>query len=166
MIANLSSWVLSIAGIVLISTLVELILPDGQMNKYIKGIMAFIIVFVIVSPIPRLIGKGENWSVFNFTNSINYDEETLNQINFEKIETIKNEIIMGSEKLGYKNIKVKVNAQTNNRKLKIKSIYVDLTQLVILTNAEHKDISKIKKDITTIIVKYVKIKEEDVLYEN
>ena len=165
MVANLSSWVLSIAGIVLLSTLVELILPDGQMNKYIKGIMAFIIVFVIVSPIPKLIGQGDNWGVFNFTNSINYDEETLNQINLEKIEAIKNEIITGSEKLGYKNIKVKVNAQTNTSKLEIKTIYVDLTQLVILTNAEHKDISKIKKDITAIVVKCVNIKEENVLYE-
>ena len=41
MVSTLSAWILSIAGIVLLSVLVELILPAGSMSKYIKGIFAF-----------------------------------------------------------------------------------------------------------------------------
>ena len=33
MIGNISSWVLSIAGVICVSVLVELLMPDGQMNR-------------------------------------------------------------------------------------------------------------------------------------
>ena len=37
---NISSYILTIAGIVLISVVVELVMPDGQMNKYIKSVLS------------------------------------------------------------------------------------------------------------------------------
>ena len=49
--------------------------------------------------------------------------------------------------------------------MQYKSITVDLTNLVISENAEHKNILKIKKDITSIITDHIKIDEEDVLYD-
>ena len=57
MFSTLSAWVMSIAGIICISVLVELVIPNGQMNKYIKGIFSFIVLLVIISPIPMLLGK-------------------------------------------------------------------------------------------------------------
>ena len=49
--------------------------------------------------------------------------------------------------------------------MQFKSITVDLTSLVITENAEHKDITKIKKDITNIIKNHVDIDEEAILYD-
>mgnify|MGYP005805768403 FL=1 len=57
MTSTLSAWILSIAGVVLLSVLVELILPSGSMSKYIKGIFVFIIMFVILSPVPTLLNQ-------------------------------------------------------------------------------------------------------------
>ena len=53
----MSEWLLSIAGIILLSVLCEFILPEGQINRYIRGIFAFITIFVIISPLPKLLNK-------------------------------------------------------------------------------------------------------------
>ena len=49
--------------------------------------------------------------------------------------------------------------------MKFKSITVDLKSLVIRQEAEHKNIAKIREDITKIILSYVEIDEEDILYD-
>ena len=81
MIENLSNWILSIAGIVCLSVIVELILPEGQMNKYIKGVFSFIIVLVIIMPIPNLLKKEYNFSEILDENVFEVDEDYLYQIN-------------------------------------------------------------------------------------
>ena len=42
----------------------DLVLPDGQMNKYIRGIMAFFVVLVMISPLANIITNGIDTSFF------------------------------------------------------------------------------------------------------
>ena len=65
MFSSLSGWVLSIAGVISLSVIVELILPEGQLNKYIRGIFSFIIILVIIAPLPSLGGKNFSFSVIS-----------------------------------------------------------------------------------------------------
>ena len=77
MIGELSNWILSIAGIICLSVVVELILPDGQMNRYIKGIFSFIVVLVILLPIPKLLNKNFNISDILDGSGIEADQDYL-----------------------------------------------------------------------------------------
>ena len=47
----MQGYILAMLGIVVISVLVEIILPSGQTSKYIKSILAVFIVYIIVNPI-------------------------------------------------------------------------------------------------------------------
>ncbi len=60
----MSAWLLSIVGVVSLGVLIELLLPEGENSKYIKGIFSVIVIFVIVSPLPKLV-KGENVDWFS-----------------------------------------------------------------------------------------------------
>ena len=52
----ISSWLLSVAGIIILGVLCEMILPDGQMNKYVKVIFSFAVLLVgVVLLIIRLL---------------------------------------------------------------------------------------------------------------
>ena len=51
----MTAWILSIAGVTILSVVVDLILPSGQTAKYIKNIFAFVMILVIISPLPALI---------------------------------------------------------------------------------------------------------------
>ena len=165
MIADISSWVMSIAGVICISVLVELFMPDGQMNRYIKNVFSFIIVLVIIMPLPKLLQKDYDYdNIFGVEDNVTVDEDYIYQLNFDKLNLIKANIESEILKNGYKNVNVYLNASIFDTNLKIKSISVDLESLVISQNAEHNDISKIRKHISQIIQKYVDIDEEVILY--
>ncbi|MBO5394391.1 MAG: stage III sporulation protein AF [Clostridia bacterium] len=166
MFASVSSWILSIAGIICLSVLVELVLPDGQMNRYIKGIFSFIVVFIIISPLPKLLNKNiDISSIFSYEQSFQLDEEYLYQLNLDKLNSLQSAIEKEIKTNGYENVALYINADIFNNEMQIKSVSVDLTQLVILENAEHRDIVKIKNHITTIVKKHIDIDEEMIMYD-
>ncbi len=166
MLSTLSGWIISIAGIICISVIIELVLPDGQMNKYIKGILSFIIVLVIILPLPKLLKTEINLdNMFEYGQNIKVDEDYLYQLNLNKINVVKEDIETKIFNRGYKNVSVYISANIFQSQMQFKSINVDLSELVISENAEHNDIMKIKKDITNIIKSYVNISEEAILYD-
>ena len=167
MLNEISSWIISIAGIICISVIVELILPEGQMNRYIKGIFSFIIILVIILPIPKLLNSNIDFSkIFNYDNNLIVDEDYLYQLNLNKVNSYKEDIEKEIENSGYKNVSIYINCNIFENKMEFKSITVDLTSLVITENAEHKDITKIKQDITKIILSFIQLDEEEILYDS
>ena len=66
MIENISVWAEQIIIAVVIATLIEMILPEGNNRKYIKAVIGVYILFTIISPILKNNGN------FNF-NNIDYE---------------------------------------------------------------------------------------------
>ena len=61
-------WILSIVGIVFTSTLAEIMLPEGETAKYIKGVISLVVIYVILLPIPKIKKKKIDInSFFNFS---------------------------------------------------------------------------------------------------
>ncbi len=165
MISELSTWILSIAGVVCLSVIVELVLPEGQMNRYIKGTFSFIIILVIILPLPKLLGqKIDLGNIFSY-DEIKVDDDYLYQLNLDKINSLKEKIEKEVLDHGYQNVSIYINCNIFENSLTFKSITVELENLVISENAEHKNITKIKKDITSIIKSYIEIDEEAILYD-
>lgn len=165
MLSELSNWILSIAGIICVSVIVELILPDGQMNRYIKGIFSFIIILVVIMPIPKLLNRDFDFSNIFDNSGYEIDSDYLYQVNLDKMNSVKNEIEKQIEKRGYLNVVVSINCDIFDNSMQYKSIFVDLSDLVISGQAEHNNISKIKKDISSIIMAIIDIDEEAILYD-
>lgn len=165
MIGDISTWIMSIAGIICLSVIVELMLPDGQMNRYIKGIFSFVIILVIIMPIPNLIGKEINFSnIFDYDNVV-VDEDYIYQLNLDKINIVRDEIENDIQLHGYENVKIYIDCDIFDNAMKFESITVDITNLVISENAEHKNIAKIKDDITDIIQSHLQIDRGSILYD-
>lgn len=66
MIENISVWAEQIIVAVIIATLIEMILPEGNNRKYIKAVIGVYILFTIISPIFK------NQGNFSF-NNIDYE---------------------------------------------------------------------------------------------
>ncbi len=140
-------------------------MPDGQMNRYIKNIFSFIVVLVIILPLPKLLQKEYNYeNIFGVENSVKVDEEYLYQINLDKLNLLKSNIEKEIYKNGYQNVSVYINSNIFESQMKVKSISVDLESLVISKNAEHNDITKIRKHISKIIKNYIEIDDEVIYY--
>lgn len=166
MFSSISNWVLSITGVVCLSVIVELVMPDGQMNKYIKSIMSFLLTLIILLPVPKLLNSKRDYSnLLDFEESIVADENYLYQLNLDKVNSLKEDIEKDISSHGYKNVSVYISCDIFANNLTFSSISVDLSNLVISENAEHKDISKIRKDIAEIIQLYINLNEEAVLFD-
>ena len=60
-----------LVGIVLLGVLIDVIMPDGEMNKYIKGVFSLLALFIIISPVQKLFNN-------NFDlNNIFYDSRAV-----------------------------------------------------------------------------------------
>ena len=101
----ISSWLLSIAGVVILSVLSELVLPEGQMNKYTKVIFSFAILLVIIMPLPKLFGK--NFDITKFFGQQNeLQEDYLYQLNLDKVTALSSDFSDRVESEGMKKFSV------------------------------------------------------------
>lgn len=57
----LDAWIIGIVGVICLGVLLEILLPEGQTGKYVKGAFSLMVVFVIVAPLPSVAKALENW---------------------------------------------------------------------------------------------------------
>lgn len=152
--SGVSSWLLSIAGVILLSVLAELILPEGQMNKYTKVIFSFVVLLVIILPLPKLFGKDFNLEKFFDYGENTLQEDYLYQINLDKLTSLNEDIAEELEVSGLKNVVVSINANILAEKLEIFDVFVDLCDLEYSENFESKNIAQAKQTVVQIIKKH------------
>ena len=158
--SSLTSWLLSIAGVSILSVLIDVILPTGQTNKFIKGIFAFCMILVIISPIPKLINSDFQFDKIINVEDIQIDKEFIYQSNRDKLTLIQTQITSELEETGILQVYVSVNGDIFNEKMKIENVFVDLSEMVINENVGHIDIEKTVKQA---VRKYVNLQEEQII---
>lgn len=147
--SGISAYLLSIVGVVILLVIIDLILPDSKISKYIKSIAAVFVVAVIASPIVKLVNSNWDWHSLFVGGEYQIDENILNNINQQNIEVLEDEITNYLTEQGFEGVEVMVSANFTENELKISYIYVNLCDLVINENLEHIDYyTKIKELIT------------------
>lgn len=159
---GISSYILSIAGIVLISIIIDFAMPNKSMSKYIKSILGFFIIAVIISPIPRLISQKNITSFFD-VGGYEIQEDYIYSLNKSKIDIAVSEIKSTLNAEGYRQIEIDVSF---SQMATVKNVRVDLSRLIILDKAEHKNVNDIKVHISKLIVEKLGIEKEMIVYEN
>ena len=140
----LNSWLQGIIVAVIITTIIELILPEGNNKKYVKVILGIYVVFNIISPfINRFYNVNSNMEISSIINIDKYTKEIeeynsssmnidINEINNKSIkevyiENLKNDMKIKLKEKGYniKDIKLKIN---NNDTYEIENIKIYLNK--------------------------------------
>lgn len=67
----MAAWLGSILGVVVVGVIVELLTQQRRMGKFIRSIYGFIVLLVIVSPLPKML-QTEWWSA-NFDELVNQE---------------------------------------------------------------------------------------------
>ena len=159
---SISTWVLSVAGISIIGVLIELILPMGQTKKYVKGVFAFIVVLVIITPLPKLFGGEYRVEDIFEEDAIIIQEDFIYEINRDRLEKIEAMIESDLLEKGYKNIDIQLNANIFTNNMSIDAVFVDLSDLVISENLQHKNINDI---VIESVLKYVNVPKSDIIID-
>ena len=53
----MSGWIISISALALLTVLVDVVLPAGNTQKYVKAVVGVVLSFVIISSLSNLVGQ-------------------------------------------------------------------------------------------------------------
>lgn len=135
--AFLSTYLLSILGVILLFVIIELILPNGSSAKYIRSILGVFLIFVIVAPLGKIKNLDFNDILLGRSAQYQLDYDYLYKAQLEQADKLQVEIKNLLEKQGLEGVSVLVNIQKDSPKMQIKSIFVDLSQTVISKKEQH-----------------------------
>ena len=163
MINWLSNWAEAIIIAVIIGTIIEMLLPEGNCKKYIKVVIGIYVMFTIVNPIiTKISGKEITVSeILELDEYISQAEESIktqNEIEIENennimeiyVSGIKQDIKLNIEEKGYVVTNVDIEIE-DTKNYKIKKIIVDAENIMKEENTDEKnEIEKIEiiNDIT------------------
>lgn len=162
--SSVSAWLLSITCMILLSVLAEFVLPEGQINKYTKVIFSFVMLLVIIMPLPKLFGKDFNLSKY-FNNNTTLQEDYLYQLNIDKLTALNEGLYQRLEEIGLRKVEISINADVLKEKLEIHSIYVDLRDIEYMDKFGSKDITRAKMKINEVLAEYSILRDVEVKYD-
>lgn len=161
---GISTWLLSIAGVVILSVLAEFVLPEGQINKYTKVIFSFVILFVIIMPLPKIFGKDFNFADYFQSEEGYLQEDYLYQLNINKLTALNEEIAQKIKDAGLNNVEISINANVLCETLEIYDVFVDLSEIRYENNFGSKDVTKAKVKIKEILSQFNLLKDVEVKF--
>ncbi len=172
MILKIKAWCEGIIIAIIISIIIEMLLPEGKNKKYVKVVIGIYVMFVVLNPILEII----NYDI-KFEELLGFEEEvsvsTSLDTNMKDVyvvgiqETIKEEI----SEMGYivKNVEIEVDSNYENiEKIellveegddKIKSI-----EPIIIGNKENKSNLKYT-DIMAYLVENYSVSEDKIVFK-
>ncbi|MBR2303264.1 MAG: hypothetical protein IKA42_05625, partial [Clostridia bacterium] len=137
-------------------------LPEGQINKYIKSIFAIITIFVIVSPLPGLFNNFSHNANDFFTSNDEFflNEDFLNEIIYEKQKEKQTLLQNVFEQNGIKSVDVNIICNDQSIVFKIESVQLDIKNMVI--QSEDKNIN-IKDKLIELVYATTGVKASEVV---
>ena len=139
MINAMSSWTKSIILAVIVSTIIQMILPEGNNKKYIKTVIGLYILFTIISPIiSKISGGNSTIDVSKYENYFNVESTTTASANVidKNLDNTYTSSIKADIKNRMKQKGYKVNSLDANIELKNEESYGTINNLKISLERE------------------------------
>lgn len=155
----MSGYILSILGIVIVGVLVDIVVPSGTINKYIKSIYAIFVLAVILSPVIKFLSNTHDINV-NIT-GYEINEDLMNYINTNKIKSLETNIENKLKDEGFDRIDIKINYSIESNELMINSCTVNMQNLVITSDKQH--INKYEF-IIEVVREYTNLAAEEIIF--
>jgi hypothetical protein len=152
-----SGYLLALLGVIILGVLIDVIIPSGSTSKYISGIFAIFVLFVMISPVLSFIKSDYKLSDYFTKVDIELNNKLLYNINDNKLNVIENEIIKELDSNGYSNVVVDIRFSLVADNVEIQQVLIDLSNLVINTNSAN--INRYVY-IRQVVMEHIKVNEE------
>ncbi|WP_313756447.1 stage III sporulation protein AF [Tissierella sp.] len=89
-ISFISTWLKDIVVLFILISIAELIMPKGNMKKYINMVIGLLIIFTIISPFAKLLKLNFNFeqSVFNYSKANTFEDIQHNEFYIQQAKQI------------------------------------------------------------------------------
>ena len=131
----MTGYILSILGIVVAGVFIDIIVPAGAINKYIRGIYSIFVVAVLVSPIMKIMSKAQDFTIKYEEYQMN--ESLLNYIYTMRASSLESNIEKSLTEEGFSNVDIILKFSIENDNLEYNSCLINLKNLVISSDKQH-----------------------------
>lgn len=161
--SGISAWILSIATVCLISVIADLALLEGKMNAHVKRVISYVIILVVIMPLPQLFKSNLNVDDIFEEIEFNVQDSYIHNVNQSKLDALAKEIEVKLEDIGIVGAEVSISGNIFDYNMEISSIYVDLYNIVISSEIKNIDI---KTEVVSVVLGVVEIaKDKVIIYE-
>lgn len=144
--STLGGWVLSITGVVLLGTIIDLLLTKSRLKTFIRAIFASVTVLIIVTPIPAFIKSGLK-ADFDW-GGIELDDGYLDYAENYKLNALARSVEAALEKDGITKAAVTVEGEVKEE-IVVRSVTINLSDSVIDGETEHiNKYAEVKKKVS------------------
>ncbi|QQY80611.1 stage III sporulation protein AF [Keratinibaculum paraultunense] len=163
LISFVKHWLQDIIMIFIIITLIEILLPNSNMRKYINMVVGFLIILVLISPFLKLLNQ--NYNIDDLISEIHIETSDYNLEDESELLSTQDEQIKELYINRFKSELEKLIYETSNYKVDYINIYIneekfeELQQLEILVSEKEKEEDETKDSIVTVEIKDVSIKD-------
>ena len=157
----MSGYLITLLGVILLGVLIDVIIHSGSTSKYISGIFAIVVMFVMISPVLNWIKNDYKLSDYFTSMDIELNERLLYNITDNKFNALESDIEAELTDNGYSNVNIDIQFVLNADNVEITQVLVDLSNLVINENS-----SNINRYvyIRQVVISKVAISEEVVVF--
>lgn len=156
----MANYILSVLGIVVVGVFIDVVVPSGSINKYIKGIYSVFVVAVLINPVVKFLNKNHDFTI-KYEEYVT-NEKLLSYIYEQRSKTIEKEIENRLSEEGFSNVDLILKFSIENDELKYISCNVNLKKLVISPDKQH--INKYEF-IKTKIAEYTNLADEEIIID-
>lgn len=145
-------WIMSIVGVISLGILLEIVLPEGQTAKYVKGAFSLLVVFVIAMPLPNLLGK--EWKLDLSGSTFAVDEDFINSTQAMYSGGVENTLKSALKEQGYE-CEVSVITKSNA------PIVIDRVEVVVV-NFKQEVADAVRIEVKSIVADTVSVPQSSV----
>lgn len=116
----MTPWLLSIVGVVVVGVLIDLLLTDSPVSKFVRSIYAFFILLVIVQPIPGFLRGG-----VQVGGGLEPDWGLVGQINSMSAASAQRNLERTFEVAGFSGILVTITPVRDSQTFRIHTVYIN-----------------------------------------
>ena len=153
----MSGYLITLLGVILLGVLVDIILPSGSTSKYISGMFAIFVIFVIITPIINWVKSDYKLTDYISSSEIELNDKLLQNMYNAKIDAIEDDISLELSRNGYDGVEIKIQFNVAADNVEFERVLVDIGNLVI--NNQASSINKYVY-IRQVIMSYVAVTEE------
>ncbi len=165
MILAIKNWCEGIIIAIIISIIVELLLPNGNNKKYVKVVSGIYIMFVILNPILEMLKYDINFeNMFNFGETQQVTQTMSQDIKDIYVVGIKESIKQDIEKLGYNVETLEILLDSNYENIEKIELKVELKEDKVKA-VEKVEIGKDKTDLDNSYSEIIELLKENYLVD-
>lgn len=134
----MSAWIISVVGIILLTTVVGIIMPDGRFSRYIKSILTFATILVIISPLKNIVKNRIDFTDLFGEYETQYQQSFLYYANEKKADAVAVRCVKKLEEIGMTGEKITV-LYLGDVEFQIEKVQINVKNLVCNEDKSHMD---------------------------